>query len=250
MNMTDRDAPDHARPRRSPLPKWLLWPITFGLAVAGAIGFYNDAVSAKLVWLYWAVVILVGAFYAIALVVYVIRFVRWGWRRWRDLAAKAKAHDALAVDLERWEKAAGAATARAEDAEKRLKTWHGDTLTEGRRRVLAEARAMSRAATFREIEVAVANGVLVIGAKWQSERPAVDSRYVLRSTTLNQVKAVLECIEIRENHVVVFQVASVVTDSYRADLLRRAGTTGSTLADVEITARADSLEKEAIWPES
>ena len=248
--MTDRAAPTRARRDRGTFPKWLGWPVSFGLAIAGAVGFYNDAASAKLVWLYWTLVVLVAVFYAVVAVAYLIRFVRRGWRRWTDFAAKANAHDALVVDLERWEKAAGAATARAEDAEKRLKTWHHDALAEGRRRVLAEAKAATTVTRFDNIEVAVAEGVLVIGAKWENEPPVIESRYALRSATLNKVKAMLECIEIRENQVVVFRVASVISDGYRSDLVARAGTTGTALTDVEIAARTDALEEEAIWPES
>jgi hypothetical protein len=223
--------------------------VSFVVTAGGALVLHHDAVETNTEWLYWSAVWVVAAFYAVVALVYFVRFIRWLWLRWAEFARKARAHDGIQAELARWRNAAGAETIRADDAEKRLKTWHRDTLGEGRRRVLAEVRAATARTTFHDIEVAVAKDVLVIGAKWSDEAPQIDSRYVLRSATLKQPKAVLECVEIRENGTVVFRVPSVASDSYRADLLARASATGSVLTDVEIAARTDDLKEEAIWPE-
>jgi hypothetical protein len=254
------------------LPGWLGWPITFGLAVAGAVGFYNDAITAKLEWLYWVLVLSLALFYFVVLAFYLTRLTRWLWRRWRVFAEKARQfddksrqldekakqfddksrkHDALQAELETWKAAAGEATARADDAEDRVKTWHLNSMREGRQRLLREMRASVGRTIFRKIEVAVAGDVLVIGAKWSGDPPNVDARYIMRSTTLKEPKAMLECVEIRENKTAVFRVSSSVSEIYKSNLVKQASTTESVLADVEIAPRVDDeLEEEAIWPEN
>lgn len=250
MRMTDRDVTEVEPQEPGHWSKWIAWPVSAALAAGGALGFYNDAVEAKVEWLYWVVVLLVTAFYVVVAVIYVVRLTRWARRRWVAFANKARNHDALETELATWKISAGEATARAVDAEARLSTWHLDTLKEGRRRVLAEIRGLAARTEFHDIEVGVADEMLIVGARWSGEVPAIDSRYVIRSATLKQHKAVLECVEIRQNGTVVFRVPSVASDGYRSDLLARARATGGVLTDVEISPRTDDLEEEAIWPEN
>lgn len=248
--MSDRATPGLEPQRAGRRPTWLWWPITFALAVGGALGFHNDAVEAKLEWLYWAAVWVVAAFYAVVALVYLVIFARRLWRRWTEVVEKARLHDEVAAELISWKTAAGEATARALDAEARVATWHLDGLKEGRRRLLGELRASAVRTAFRDVEVAIVGEVLVIGARWSGQLPEVDARYVMRSTTLKEHKAVLECLETRTNRTAVFRVSSVVSESYRSQLFARASAVGSVLTDVEIGPRVDDLKEEPIWPEN
>lgn len=248
--MTDRDRAELPHKERGPKRKWLGWPISFAVTLATAIGFHNDAVEAGLVGLYWISVILVAAFYALVTVVVLIRLTRRLLSRWTEFAMKARSYDALQAELESWKNSAGEATARADDATARLASWQLDNLNEGRRRVLAELQAATKETSFWDIEVAESSETLVVGARWHGQMPEIDSRYVIQSSTLNRHKAVLECLEVRENQRVVFRVSSVVSNAYRAQLIEVARATAGVLKDVEIAPRTFDLEKEPIWPEN
>lgn len=247
--MTDRDKPQASPGDRGHPRRWLWWPISCALAVGGAIAFYNDAVTINVLWLYWLVVYVLVAFYAIAAGFYLFRLGKFVWRRWMALVNKARAHQEISDELARWKKAAAVATARAEDAEERLQTSHYDRLKEGRRRVLAELQAATASTTFKRIEVALSEDLLVIGAKWKNESPQIDARYVLQTKTLKETKAVLECVQLRQNGTALFRIAAVASESYRAALIARSHT-GDVLSDVEIVARTQDLKEEPIWPES
>lgn len=235
---------------RARLPKGLLWPATFLIALGTAMSLHRDAVDTKLEWLFWLTVSALGLLYVIVGLIYLTRFLRSSWRRWTEFAEKARGYDGVSAAMARWEGAAGAATARAEDAEQRLKTWHRDTLVEGRRRLLAELEASSTRSTFGDIEVAVVDDVLVVGARWARQSPKTDTRYLMRSGTLRETKAVLEVVEIRQDRTVVFRVAAIASAEYRSSLVSRAQAAGSALANVEIVPRDKNFEEEPVWPEN
>lgn len=248
--MTDRAAPRRAHGKRSRRAAWIGWPASFALTVGAALTLHKEAVETKLEGLFWAAVFVVGGFYVVVAILYLPRLIRRGWRESVEFLRKARDHDRLQSELAGWKSAAGEATARADDAEARIATSRLAGLKEGRRRVIAELRASAVKTTFRNIEVGMVEGVLVIGAKWSGQVPEVDSRYVLRSVTLLEPKAVLECAELRENKTAVFRVSSVVSDSYRSQLVATASATGGILTDVEVAPRVVDLEKEPIWPEN
>ncbi len=93
--------------------------------------------------------------------------------------------------------------------------------------------------------------LLLLGARWAGEQPLIDSRYVLRSRTLKDVKATLELQAIREDGIVVFRVHSVKSPTFRGTLTSQAQGSRTFPDDVEIVPR-DELDfgKEAIWPEN
>lgn len=290
--MTDSAEPRVERRDTRRLPAWLWWPITLVLAVGSAVGFYNDAVAANLQWLYWVSVAVLVVFYLAVAAFYLVKLIRWLWRRWsafstkarqfdekarqfaeksqqlveksrqldeqteqfdeksRQFDEKSRQHDELKAELDTWQTAAGEATVRADEAEARVATWNLNSMREGRRRLLGELLASQARTTFRDIEVAVSDEDLIIGARSSGDLPDVAARYLLRSTTLKEPKAVLECVEIRANKTVVFRVLALVSETYRSHLVARASATGSVLTDVEISPREDDLEEEPIWPEN
>jgi hypothetical protein len=222
--------------------------VAFALALLAG---YRDAVDAKVESLYWLAVWLLGSFYAVAAFVFFFRQARRLWQRWTIVRDKAREHDDLSSELERWKRAAAQATAHAEDAERLVATRHLDTLLEGRRRLLAEVRAFTTDTSFDSMECAVDDGVLLVGARWSGEAPTIDSRYVLRSITLKATKAVLEIVALREDRTVVFRVDSVISAEYRSLMISQARVAGAVPSGVEIVPRdEENFGREALWPEN
>lgn len=240
------DADGRARNRR-----WVWWPASFLVFALALLAGHRDAIDAKLEGPYWIAVWALGLFYAIAAAVFASRYLRRTWRRWTVLRTKAHNHDKLDLDLKRWKVAAAEATVRAEDAERRVASWHLDTLEEGRRRLLTEARASLSQTSFSNLDCAEAGDELLIGARWTGDMPLVDARYVLRSTTLKDIKAVLELQAIGEDRTVVFRVDSVKSSTYRSSLISYAHGERAFPSEVEIVPRDEAdLGKEALWPEN
>lgn len=217
----------------------------------GLLAGHRDAVEGHLEGIYWTAVWSLGVFYAVAAIVFAVRYVHRLWQRWTILREKARDHDRIAANLDRWKVAAARATARADDAERRIATWNRDTLEEGRRRLLAELRAHSSETVFTKMDCGEDGHAVLIGAQWNGDIPPIDARYVLRSAILKDIKAVLELQAIRADRIVVFRVESVKSSAYRSSLISQAHGERAFPSDLEIVPREESdLGKEPLWPEN
>lgn len=150
---------------------WLWWPVSLMTFVLALVEGHEFAVKHKQETVYWVLVWILVAFYTVASIYFLHRFARPKWRNFRNVIAKGRRFDQLEDDLEKWKTAAGVATARGEDLEKRLATWNRDSLVEGRRRLYAEMAAIATGASFSGIEFREDGGELEVGAKWIGAAP-------------------------------------------------------------------------------